>query len=419
MLFDLVLFLSIAISAALIAVLTVTLAPSPPPSPTPAPIVLSTHSPTISGGGIAYAFIEAEESSFGSSIGISADKQTIIVGANSVSIRGGHAYVYDGLERGVSPETYSNMLPYDPPGDLDDRDFGTSVFISENGTIATAFVRPGADGYSFYIFHREDRDSPWEIVQRLVEAESRYDSPTQFSTSKNASMIAVGMPNMQDPYISYYKQMEETLDWYGDVVLPSGTENNDIQSYDYVHVSEGAIAFIGTDVASDNTQYHNMWVFVWTGNAFEQHGEKILAENDCESSYYGFFGQVFVSDDAHRVATTRYCEGDSDYFYLEVFRRTIESWERSASILLEETVCLEQMMMNGAGTLIAFPDYDGEVFSLKRWVKNDEGDSWDPLASLVLDGAEQVGCPSKAKLSADGTMLILSNDGNGVRMIWL
>jgi hypothetical protein len=283
----------------------------------------------------------ATSDNFGSSVQISADGRTIVVGAKNkvISANGyeGAAYIFT-LSGGVWTEQ-SKLVPSDiAAGD----NFGKSVSISDNGNIvvvgSTDDTSPNTNNGAVYVFTRSG--STWTETQKLLASDSESNSNfgNSISLSGDGSTLLIGSytedtsPNSDQGAVYVFTRSGST--WTeSNKLTASDAASNEYFGFSVAISKDGNFAAIGSNFESTSptSQQGAVYVFTRSGSTWTQES-KIIASD--KSSNDSFGSSVYISANGGSIIVGSPSESTSpNSFQGAVYiYDTVLSWSASASI---------------------------------------------------------------------------------------
>jgi hypothetical protein len=290
--------------------------------------------------------------SFGASVALSADGTTAVIGADGDEDPNGEVSVYGGAGSAYvfeeSDDTWSQSAKL-AANDGDGGDsFGSSVAVSDDGTTAVIGAYddedPNGDGAgSAYVF--EDSDGSWSQQAKLTAEDGEEDDwfGQSVTVSADASTAIVGAPEVSrrgDGAAYVFEESDGT--WNQQAKLTGG---DDIASGSLGRSAaisnDGTIAVVGAytddtpkpDYVGDHGSAGSAYVFGASDGSWSQQA-KLTAEDGDEDDEFGW--AVGLSDDgttavigAHRDEDPNGSMAGSAY----LFEESDDTWSQTSKLL--------------------------------------------------------------------------------------
>lgn len=274
---------------------------------------------------------------FGSSVAVSADGNTVVIGAPNVdtpAANGGAAYVFR-----WNGSAYVQVQKVQPSTLFDNAYFGTSVAVSGDGSrIAVGAIYVNISGGSpwgaVYTFSRNG--STYELMGNALNAPSpqNYDYFCRVALSADGSTLAVGARGYDSNKGAVF-----VLQW-------NGSNYSSCQKLVTVDQTSGeylgnsiSISADGSTVVAGAYSYSSnrgaVYVFRRNGSSYAQ-VNKLTASDGVASDYFGI--SVAVSGDGGRVAAGAY---NDDETYTDQGSAYLYRWNGSVYVLSEKLLATD------------------------------------------------------------------------------
>lgn len=274
-------------------------------------------------------------SAFGTSVAISGDGNTALIGADQDNNASGAAWAYT-----RSGTTWTQGQKITPSDEIGVGNFGHSVAISADGNTA-AVGAPGDNNAAGAAFTFVRAGNSWSEQQKLVGSGSTANSANQgtaVAISSNGSLVLSGGPTdgtTQEGAAWLFSRSGSTWGQVGSKLLA----NDEVSPFDsrfgqsVALSSNGSTALIGGPNDNNTTLGGAAWVFVppSTGTTWVQQGSKLLP-TDGSGPNAQFGDSVALSADGN----TALIGADQDANNIGaawIFNRSGTSWSQSGTKL--------------------------------------------------------------------------------------
>jgi hypothetical protein len=205
---------------------------------------------------------------FGSSVALSSDGLTALIGAPGINIFPGAAYVFQASSEGNWTSSTAPIAALTNGSSSTDDQLGSSVALSSNGTTALIGA-PATDGYTgaAYVFHTSSETSwPGSITTPTAtltnssgSSDDQFGASVALSSDGTTALIGAARVNLQEGAAYVFHTSSETS-WPGSITTPTAALTNAAASPDDALGSSvalspgGTIALVGaTGVNGGNT----------------------------------------------------------------------------------------------------------------------------------------------------------------------
>jgi len=267
---------------------------------------------------------EAGECAFGSSVALSADGNTALVGAPSPTLQPGAVFVFT-----REGSTWTRSATLTGPNAQDEGRFGRGVAISSDG--ATALIGdPSAANQRGEAFTFTRAEAGWTLAATLSGPE--LNRPTHFgrsvSLSSDGSTALVGGPGYMGFKGGAWAFGELASKWspLGATLTGQGATPEAHFGRSVALSGDGATALIGG--LNDGGGRGAAWPFARSGSLFGEQGEKLVGEE--ETSH---FGSSVALSEAGDVALVGAAREEHAVGSVTVLTRSGAAWTRLAEQL--------------------------------------------------------------------------------------
>ena len=275
---------------------------------------------------------------FGTSVAISKDENTVIVGAakdDTGDTNSGSAYIF--TKSGSSWSQQAQIQGSDTSG-FDE--FGTSVSISEDGnTVIVGAIGESASGSfagSAYIFTRSG--STWSQQAKIqssdIQAGDRFGNAVSISDDGNTAIIGAlnSAPGGSTVAGSAYIFTRSGSTWSQQAKLLA-SDKEDFDQFGWsvsISGSDGNTAIVGAPTEDTNgSNAGSAYIFTRSGSTWSQQA-KIQASNAGSGDYFG--ESVSISDDGNTaiIGSPYEDSGGSNAGSVYIFTRSGSTWSQQA-----------------------------------------------------------------------------------------
>ena len=272
---------------------------------------------------------------FGTSVAISSDGNTAIVGvpygSNEKGAKTGSAYVYTRTNGTWSEQT--KLLASDGAGgDF----FGTSVSISSDGNTAIVGAKlddneRGTDAGSAYIYTRTD--GTWSEQTRLIAngggANDWFGRTVSISSDGNTAIVGAYRDDQYRGSAYIYTRTDNT--WIEQAkLLASDSAAYDNFGYSVSISSDGNTAIVGA--YNNNISRGSIYVYTRTDSTWSEQAKLLASDGDA----YDYFGiSVSISSDGNTAIVGAYGD-DNRRGSVYVYTRTDSTWIEQAKLLASD-----------------------------------------------------------------------------------
>jgi FG-GAP repeat/IPT/TIG domain len=237
--------------------------------------------------------VEEDECSFGTSVAISADGQTAIVGAARADKGVGSAWVFlhtaSGWE-GTELKTPDLSGEEPDPQDAEDGHFGRGVALSADGQTALIGA-PAENGGLGEAWIFTFSGSSWAPVEKPLVGSGEKGQDTRFgravALSGDGTVALVGAPGDDAAWV-FEDAGGEWVERGGELTVGEGADNGFGAS---VALSgDGSIALVGApqeDSGSKDAETGAAWVFEHAGEKWEPHGPGLTPQSGTGGEQFG------------------------------------------------------------------------------------------------------------------------------------
>ena len=272
--------------------------------------------------------------SFGSSVAISKDENTIVVGAfkdDTGDTNSGSAYVFT-----KSGSSWSQQVQIQGSDTSGFDEFGESVSVSEDGNTVIVGARGNSASGSFagsaYVFTRSG--SSWSQQAKIqssdIQAGDRFGNAVSISDDGNTAII--GALNSLSAGGSAYVFTRSGSSWSQQAKLIA-SDKEDFDQFGWsvsISGSNGNTAIIGAPTEDTNgSNAGAAYIFTRSGSSWSQQA-KIQASNASSDDYFG--ESVSISDDGNTAIIGAPYEdsGGSNAGSVYIFTRSGSTWSQQA-----------------------------------------------------------------------------------------
>jgi hypothetical protein len=316
---------------------TLTLTPTPTPTPTALPLIAK----LVADDG-------ASDDSFGNSVALSADGNTVLVGSIYVNASQGVAYIF--VRSGDVWVQQAKLIASDgAAGDY----FGYSVALSADGNTALVganYDNVGANQYqgSAYVFTRSG--TTWVQQAALTandgEAGDNFGWSVALSSDGNTALVGaptdkVGMNLEQGS--AYVFTRSDTI-WTQQAALTANDgEAFDFSGWSVALSADGNTALVGapTDKVDTNLEQGAAYIFVRSGTTWTEQA-KLIASDGAADDYFG--DSVALSADGNTTlvgASGNDVGTNQNQGSVYIFMRTSTVWTEQAALLASDGAALD------------------------------------------------------------------------------
>ncbi|HTY95732.1 MAG TPA: IPT/TIG domain-containing protein, partial [Solirubrobacteraceae bacterium] len=346
-------------------------------------------------------------SRLGASVALSANGNTALVGGNFDNSDVGAAWVFT-----RSGETWTQQgSKLTGSGEVGLGRFGSSVALSADGN--TALIGGWADNTSVgaaWVFTRSG--SSWsqqgpKLTGTGEVGAGRFGMGVSLSASGNTALIGGNHDNADEGAAWVFTREAETWSQQGSKLTPTGAGSSEASFGTSVALSgEGNTALIGAPTDND---VGSAWVFVLSEGAWSQQGGKLTGSGAEESALFG--GSVAISGDGNTALVGGSGEA-SESGAAWVFARSGSVWSQqgervtgsgeTGAGLFGQDVALSS---EGNTALIGGPSDNEGVGA--AWVFQRSGEAWGQAGGklTVAEGEPEIG--SAVALSANATTALV------------
>lgn len=340
---------------------------------------------------------------FGSSVDISPDGMSALVGADQVSRSGdpGAAYLFSTLSSAGEKITSGSASS--------EGDFGKSVALSDDGTTAIIGAPWTTIGSNIvqgaaYIFIN---DGGWVLEEVLVAPDGTEWSHfgNSVDISDNGNTVIVGSHGVYEGHGqgAAYVYVRNGFDWNLQQKLVAA----DGQQLDFFGLSvalsgDGNTALVGSPFDTNNfSDEGSAYVFVWTGTVWSQQYKLFAGWQD------GYFGHaVDLSDDGNTALIGAYGT-DSAY----IFRRSGTVWNLESQLTAQGGSAFDwfghSVALSNNGNIAVV----GAIFAEAAYLFTRQSGSWVQQEKLTTSDPDAGGLGSSVAVSDDGrTVLVGAED---------
>jgi len=353
---------------------------------------------------------------FGSSVSLSADGQTALVGAyrdDDESTDSGSAWVFDwnGSAWAARPKL---LAPNSAASDY----FGYSVSLSADGQTALVGAYGDDDLGSFsgsaWVF--DWNGSVWTARPKLLApdgaASDRFGHSVSLSADAQTALVGAYYDNDNGSRTGSAWAFE----WNGSTwtarpkLLSPDSEANDYFGSSVSLSADGQTALVGAYGDDDeSTDSGSAWVFDWNGSAWATR-PKLLVPNSAAGDYFGYSVSLSADGQAALVGAYRDDDNGGNSGSALVFDWNGSAWAARPKLLAPDGTGNDyfgssvSLSADGRTALVgAFGDDDKGADSGSAWAFDWNGSAWTARPKLlVLEGAVSDYFGSSVSLSADG-----------------
>ena len=324
---------------------------------------------------------------FGSSTSISADGQTLIVGAYNNSA--GHAYVFEwsGVDWAQKGSTLS--------GENSDDFFGLGVDINADGTVIVVGA-PLNDTNEFnagFVGVYEWNGSDWSQRGANLEGVEEYEEFGQtVAMSADGNSIVIGSPFS---FSVYRPGITRIYEWSGSTWIQKGVDiigegNTDHSGTSIDMTGSGETIAIGSSNNSHSTTFNagHVRVFDWSGSAWTQRGDDI----DGDASYDNSSDGLSMSDDGNTIASGAPSnDGNGDKSgQVKIYKWDGSGWTQSGADIYGTASGNElgsAVALNGDGTMmcVGAPKFDSQKGQLLTYALSESSAVYSVNKSISIE----------------------------------
>ncbi len=346
---------------------------------------------------------------FGTSVSLSADGQILAVGAYGDQDKGsetGSVYIFNRSGNAWTEQpklTASDGAPADR--------FGISVSLSADGQTLAVGADGDEDKGSVYIFSRSE--NTWTQQQKLTasDGEAKDHFGYRVSLSADGQTLAVGAHAKGLEAGSVYVFSRSGNAW---TQQPKLTASDGAPADGFgISVSlstNGQTLAVGAH--GKRSEAGSVYVFSRSGNAWTQQ-PKLTASDGESKDYFGY--SVILSADGQTLAVGAYGNDDKglDSGSVYIFSRSGNAWAERQKLTASDGHQLDffgdRVILSADGQILAVGAYGDDDKGLKSgsvYVFSRSGNVWTEQQKLTAsDGAPEDGFGVSVSLSADGQIL--------------
>jgi hypothetical protein len=309
--------------------------------------------------------LAGEES--GTSVSLSSDGTIVAIGATYNDVDGpisGAARVFQWNDT----FSYWQQVGSDIIGAADRDKFGSSISLSSDGTVVAIGATKNDDGCidAGHVQVYEWKAGAWEQKGADIDGELAFDnSGTSIALSGDASVVVIGAPYGGGPDA---KGKARVYEWDGDSWEKKGLDIDGEGEYDAFGISvsistNGSIIAIG-GYSNDNDGGDNaghVRVYEWDGDSWEQKGDEIIGEGECDSAG----ASVSLSSDGSIIAiganySTNSNSVASGSVRLYEWNDSTSSWEKKGTDIdgdVDSDYFGDKVALSGDGSIVAIGAY--------------------------------------------------------------
>ena len=359
---------------------------------------------------------------FGSSVALSSDGSTALIGAPFDNGLVGAAWVFT-----RSGETWTQQgEKLKGSGESGDSWFGSSVALSSDGNTAV-IGGTGDNGLvgAAWVFTRsgETWTQQGEKLKGSGESgDSWFGSSVALSSDGNTAVIGGTGDNSHVGAAWVFTRSGETWTQQGSKLTGSGESGESEFGSSVALSSDGNTALIGG--IGDNKEVGAAWVFTRSGSTWTQQGSKLTGSGEISSAFFGY--SVALSSDGN-TALIGGIGDNGDWGAAWVFTRSGETWTQQgdkltgggeiSSAFFGYSVALS----SGGNTALIGGHDDADVGA--AWVFTRSGSTWTQQGDKLTGGGEIAfgAFGSSVALSSDGHTALIGGhgDNNFVGAAWV
>ncbi len=312
--------------------------------------------------------------------------------------------------------------------EIDGGDFGTSVALSSDGN--TALIGASGDDYSLgaaWVLTRTGSTWAQQGPKLLPTGVENGSFPVRFglsvALSSNGDIALIGSPGQEDELGAAWIFTRSDSRWTQGPELTGGIEESGPASFGLgvALSSDGDTALIGG--YEDNKSVGAAWAFVRAGATWVQEGSKLTGSGTVEGSCFG--GTLALSSDGNTALIGIYPGGYPGGAW--VFTRSGSTWTQAELLepgmgipgVFGESVALSA---DGLTALIGDPDFPFSRLVGGAWVFTRTGSTWVPQGTeLTSAESGETAFGFNVALSADGNSALIGSgqDSGGRGATWL
>ena len=369
---------------------------------------------------------------FGTSVSMSSDGNSVIVGANYDDISSnsdqGSAYIYK-YNSGTSSWDETKLIASDGgAGDL----FGYSVAISGDGNkvIVGAYgddtlgSNPTpSDSGSAYIYKYNSGTSSWDET-KLTASDAAAGDLFGYSVAMSAdgNSVVVGAKYVDDngtnsgsAYI--YKYNSGTSSWDETKLTASDAASGDIFGQSVAMSGDGNKVIVGAPEDDDNSQDDSGSAYIYKYNSGTDSWDetKLTASDAAESDYFGY--SVSMSGDGNSVVVGAYSDDDngteSGSAYIYKYNSGTSSWDETkltaSDAAADDNFGISVAMSGGGNKVIvgAYADDNSQYNSGSAYIYKYNSGTWDETKLTASDAAVSDFFGISVAMSGDGNSVIV------------
>ena len=364
-------------------------------------------------------------SQLGFSVAISADGNTAIVGGNNANFGVGGAWVYV-RSAGVWKQQASTIIPTDyksEPG------FGSSVAISADGN--TAIIGGPADSFGVgasWIYTRSATGN-WSEQMKLLDngsvGQSAKGTSVAISADGNTAVVGGNGDSSSNGAAWVYKRINGVWSQVGTKLVGTGNDGTALQGGSVAISADGGTILVG---GSENSSGNGaVWVFKYDNtNGWIQQTK--LNDNSDDTNFSGFGNALALSADGNTaiIGGSSYNEGSGGTW---IFGFKNGSWKQQGNVLVgtggngsEQQGNSVAISADGNTALVGGSNNKDGVGS--AWYFTNNNGNWAQWRYAFTGnglGAGNANFGNSVALSSDGTTSIIGGDydNNGDGAAWV
>jgi len=366
---------------------------------------------------------EAVEDYSGFSVSLSADGNTVAIGAPYNESYSGHVRIYHYINSSWQ------QLGTDIDGEVQADESGCSVSLSADGsTVAIgAFYNGGNGSSSGHVRVYQYINSSWVQLGADIDGEAAFEnSGWSVSLSADGSTVAIGAPFNDgngdfSGHVRIYQYIDSTWQQLGADI--DGEATGDSSGWSVSLSADGstvAIGAIGNDGNGDRSGHVRVYQYI--NSSWQQLGADI--DGEVEGDFSGY--SVSLSADGSTVAIGATGNGGNGIRsgHVRVYQYINSSWQQLGADIDGEAAGDESgdsVSLSADGGTVAIGatqnDGNGKLSGHVR-IYHYINSSWQQLGTDIDGEAEYDQSGYSVSLSSDGSTVAIGapqNDGNGVR----
>jgi hypothetical protein len=347
-----------------------------------------------------------DATNLGDTVGLSADGDTAVVGASDDNAGAGAVFVFTRSD-GVWSQ------PQKLTGNADSGLFGTSVSVSADGnTILVGDPGNDNDAGAGWVFARSSESSSFVLEQELIPGDADGNAGHSVSLSADGDTALLGAPDDGGGAGAAWAFTRTATTWSAPQQLLGAGESDGQSAFgDSVALSgDSSSAVVGGPADGDGAGA--VWFFTRSGSSFAPDGSKLQASSELGGASQ--FGYSVALSQSGQTAVIGAPSDDSDVGAAWVLSRSGSAWGQQLITGAEETGAARfgatvGLSAAGSTALIGGPDDSAGVGSV--WLFTRTGSSF-VLAEEKLPGdSVQGGFGTSVTLSGDGDTALAGSPG--------